>query len=102
MVRGKDYRRYKAECKRKRVRYIVDIVWGNSNSTTWPKEERESYIRRSFDHWPKCSCYLCGNPRRTFGILTKREKLALLSDQDMSGSEYITHYHTRSRFVSYK
>jgi hypothetical protein len=97
VIRGKAYRRAAARRKFERVKFIVNHIWCD---TDW--KERDEWVRRHYDHWPVCSCYMCGNHRRYFNMVTRQEKLAFLNDQDFSGNEYINRYHTRSRFESYR
>jgi len=51
---------------------------------TWDEvfSKRLDYARHWYRNPKKCSCSLCGNPRRIYGDSSRREKLAIASARD--------------------
>ena len=48
---------------------------------------RESYARHNYKNRARCSCHMCGNPRRFFGEVTYQEKKAALSAREQVAEE---------------
>ena len=56
------------------------------------EKARRSFIGKDLDdkgigklancHCRPCSCYMCGNPRKYYGVVTRQEKIAALSEID--------------------
>ena len=48
---------------------------------------REWYARYHYKNRERCSCYMCGNPRRFYGEVTYQEKKAALSAREQFAEE---------------
>lgn len=74
-MRGLAYRRHHRQrmlerAKRKLRDWGDDPVWIEQSALRWA------------DNLAKCSCYMCGNPRRHFNELTFQEQRSKLNEKD--------------------
>lgn len=62
-----------------KCRYGYDVP--NRNSSYYPNTWEEMFLaryelaRNTFDNFKKCSCHMCGNPRKFYKDKTLKEKL---------------------------
>ena len=60
-----------------RTKWIIKEIWRESDEWTSP----ENVGRWASVHTKKCSCYMCGNPRKHFNQLTVQERKAKLKEE---------------------
>jgi len=59
-MKGLRYRRHTAQVKKKRALDMVKHIWLQPDLEQWAIE--------NYNNLKPCSCYMCGNPRRAFGL----------------------------------
>lgn len=81
MKRTRDFRRAQRIRRRAAAAHALAFLWGDS----WlemANNDRERQIQSRIDNRVVCSCSMCGNPRRHFGLRTRAEMIADLAMTD--------------------
>ena len=97
-MRDRAYRRWQAEKKKKKVSTYFNNEWyvrvdDETKSPVSVCYADKLLYKKGYNQDPKrigaltttptpCSCYMCGNPRKHFGALTRQEIKAQLDDKD--------------------
>lgn len=81
MNRTQDFRRAQRIRRRAAAERAMASLWGD----TWrdmANDDREIQLQVHIDNRTVCSCSMCGNPRRHFGLRTRAEMIADLAMVD--------------------
>jgi hypothetical protein len=73
-MRGLGFRRHQGRRARRRALRHLRWLWSSDPMRITPK----AVARLATDRAP-CSCSMCGNPRRFWGEITRRERAASLT-----------------------
>ena len=88
MKRDRSYRRHHNE---RMLNRMLATGWWKSHWDLKRGTNRRLLCRKWRDNMKKCSCYMCGNPRRHFGDLPIQEKRLLIAarlDEETAIEEY--------------
>ena len=78
MPRTRAERRHHHNRMKKRTEEFVDLQWHKDRE---PEEFAKIVCKRA-ENRQKCSCHMCGNPRKHWKDKTLQEKIAELKEQD--------------------
>lgn len=67
-MNGLAYKRFQKDKAKERTRFKFKYIWGQSELAENPR-----IVGLNANNRQICSCYMCGNPRRYFGLKTMQE-----------------------------
>ncbi len=84
-MRGIAYRRWTLDREKERAQHAIKETWHVVDPDYEPDGRQVGVWAHSR---PRCSCALCGNPRRWFGELTPQERrIAEAQQEDLSAED---------------
>ena len=79
---GKAKRRQNTKIKQKKILNICKNIWKINFEKDMTEEELNIFVKKFRDNAQRCSCPMCGNARRHFGIETIQEKISYLKEEE--------------------